>query len=71
MVREIMRDPIFLSRASEQATSENLQVAQNLLDTLEANKTGCVGMAANMIGVSRGGLLVFQWNPNNQTLSFY
>lgn len=51
MVKEVMRDPIFLALKSEKATIEDLQVAQDLLDTLIANKDGCVGMAANMIGV--------------------
>lgn len=51
MVKEVMHDPIFLALKSEAATIEDLQVAQDLLDTLIANKDGCVGMAANMIGV--------------------
>ncbi len=46
-----MHDPIFLSLKSEVATKEDLQVAEDLLDTLTAHKDGCVGMAANMIGV--------------------
>lgn len=45
-----MHDPIFLSLKSEVATKEDLQVAEDLLDTLIAHKDGCVGMAANMIG---------------------
>ena len=51
MIQPIMKDPIFLARKSVPATQEDLQVAQDLLDTLEAHKEGCVGMAANMIGV--------------------
>ncbi len=51
MVKEVIHDPIFLAMKSEKATIEDLQVAQDLLDTLIANKEGCVGMAANMIGV--------------------
>ena len=51
MIKEIIHDPIFLGVKSEMATKEDLQVAQDLLDTLIANKDGCVGMAANMIGV--------------------
>ena len=58
MIREIMHDPIFLGAKSEPATKEDLQVAQDLLDTLIANKDGCVGMAANMIGV-RKRIIVF------------
>ena len=53
MVREIMRDEAFLSQKAEPATLEDLAVAQDLLDTLTAHKDGCVGMAANMIGVCK------------------
>ena len=48
-----MHDPIFLAGKSEFATKEDLQVAQDLLDTLMAHKESCVGMAANMIGVKK------------------
>ena len=58
MVKEVMHDPIFLSGKSEIATPEDLQIAQDLLDTLAANKDACVGMAANMIGV-RKRIIVF------------
>ena len=53
MVREVVHDPILLARKSEPATKDDLQVAQDLLDTLAANKAACVGMAANMIGVCK------------------
>ena len=53
MVKELTHDPIFLSLKSEVATKEDLQSAQDLLDTLVAHKDGCVGMAANMIGVCK------------------
>ena len=53
MVRELMHDPIFLARKSEIATKEDLSTAQDLLDTLAFHKDGCVGMAANMIGVTK------------------
>ena len=53
MIREIMRDETFLSQKAEPATLEDLPVAQDLLDTLTAHKDGCVGMAANMIGVCK------------------
>ena len=53
MIKELMHDPIFLSLKSEVATKEDLQVAEDLLDTLTAHKDGCVGMAANMIGVCK------------------
>ena len=58
MVKELVHDPIFLGVKSEVVTKEDLQVAQDLLDTLIANKDGCVGMAANMIGV-RKRIIVF------------
>ena len=53
MVKELMHDPIFLARKSTPATREDLPVAQDLLDTLSAHRDTCVGMAANMIGVTR------------------
>jgi len=51
MVKELVHDPIFLALKSESATTDDLQTAQDLLDTLTAHKDSCVGMAANMIGV--------------------
>ena len=53
MVQEIMRDEVFLSQKDEPANLEDLPVAQDLLDTLAAHKDGCVGMAANMIGINK------------------
>ena len=53
-----MRDETFLSQKAEPATLEDLPVAQDLLDTLTAHKDGCVGMAANMIGI-RKRIIVF------------
>ena len=53
MIKELIHDPILLARKSEVATKEDLLIAQDLLDTLTAHKDGCVGMAANMIGVHK------------------
>ena len=53
MVRELMHDPIFLAQKSAPATAADLEIARDLLDTLEFHKDGCVGMAANMIGVAK------------------
>ncbi|MBE6972243.1 MAG: peptide deformylase [Ruminococcaceae bacterium] len=53
MIQPIMKDPIFLSQKSVPAAKEDLEVARDLLDTLQAHKEGCVGMAANMIGVAK------------------
>ena len=58
MVRELIHDPILLGRSSVPATAEDLAVAQDLLDTLNAHKESCVGMAANMIGVHKN-IIVF------------
>ena len=70
MVRELMHDPIFLARKSAEATPEDLDTARDLLDTLNAHRDGCVGMAANMIGVCKriivfddGGKLELMLNP--------
>lgn len=53
MIIDLMHDPIFLAGKSEVATKADLQVARDLLDTLMAHREGCVGMAANMIGVRK------------------
>lgn len=53
MVQKICKDLIFLAQKSERATEQDLPVAADLLETLEAHKEGCVGMAANMIGVKK------------------
>ncbi len=53
MVKELIHDTIFLAGKSELATKEDLQTAQDLLDTLIAHRESCVGMAANMIGVRK------------------
>jgi len=70
MIRPIVKDPFFLSQKSQPATKEDLSIAADLLDTLEANKAGCVGMAANMIGFLRqiiafdnGGSYMVMLNP--------
>lgn len=53
MVKELIHDPFFLSIKSEPATKEDIETADDLLDTLIAHREGCVGMAANMIGVKK------------------
>ncbi len=53
MIRKIVRDPISLARKSVPAGPEDLETVRDLLDTLEAHRDGCVGMAANMIGVGK------------------
>ena len=53
MVKNIVRDPMFLMQKSEPATEADKQVITDLMDTLRANLDVCVGMAANMIGVKK------------------
>ena len=53
MIRPIMRDVTFLAIPSAPATPEDKQIALDLLDTLKHNEDACVGMAANMIGISK------------------
>ena len=53
MIQEICKDEIFLAQKAEPATPADLPIAQDLIDTLTAHKDGCVGMAANMIGVNK------------------
>ena len=70
MIREICTEEKFLARKSEPAVPEDLPIAADLLETLEHHKAGCVGMAANMIGVSRriiafddGGTYMVMFDP--------
>ena len=58
MVKQIVRDVFFLSQKSEPATKNDLQTGRDLMDTLQANRAGCVGMAANMIGVRKNIIIV-------------
>ena len=59
MVRQLVHDPILLARKSSPATAEDLDAAKDLMDTLLHHREGCVGMAANMIGITRR-IIVFQ-----------
>ena len=53
MIREICKDETFLAQKAAPATVADLGIAQDLMETLIAHKDGCVGMAANMIGVNK------------------
>ena len=68
MIREICKDETFLARRGETALPADLGIAQDLLDTLMAHKDGCVGMAANMIGVNKR-IIAFD-NEGTYTLMF-
>ena len=70
MVKEIMHDEVFLSQKAETATKDDLYIAEDLKDTLKEHKAGCVGMAANMIGINKrvivfedGDLYTVMFNP--------
>lgn len=73
MIRDICKDEAFLAQKAEPAATDDLGTVQDLLDTLIAHKDGCVGMAANMIGVSKriivfvdedlGGRITVMLNP--------
>lgn len=58
MVRNIVRDVLFLAQKSVPATKDDIQVGIDLQDTLNANRAGCVGLAANMIGVKKRVIIV-------------
>ena len=58
MIKPIVKDIVFLGEKSTMATKDDIQVVNDLIDTLRANLDGCVGMAANMIGVKKN-IIVF------------
>ena len=64
MVRPIMRDVLFLGRRAAPATKADISVADDLLETLRANAAGCVGMAANMIGIAKA-IIAFRDEEKN------
>lgn len=53
MVKEIVKDVMFLSQKAEKATEKDKYISNDLLDTLKANRDRCVGLAANMIGYNK------------------
>ena len=67
MIRPIVKDPIFLRQKSAPAALPDLPLAQDLRDTLEAHRDGCVGMAANMIGVARR-IIIFDDNGTDTVM---
>ncbi len=69
MIREIMKDETFLSRKAEPAGEEDLETARDLLETLRAHREGCVGMAANMIGVNKR-VIAFQTEEDQYMVMF-
>ncbi len=69
MIKEIMHDEGFLAQKSERATKEDLYIANDLRDTLKANKDKCVGMAANMIGINKK-IIIFENNNKEYIVMF-
>lgn len=70
MIKTIVKDEFFLQQVSEEASKEDLYIGQDLLDTLQANRERCVGLAANMIGyqkriivISMGFVDLVMFNP--------
>ena len=71
MIRPIMTKKFFLRQQSDLATVADVQVARDLVDTLQAHRATCVGMAANMIGerkriiavVDDDGFILVMFNP--------
>lgn len=67
MIRDICKDEAFLARKAEPAAADDPGTARDLLDTLAAHKEGCVGMAANMIGVNKR-IIVFDDDGKYQVM---
>ena len=67
MIREIVKDPIFLAQKSREATISDSGTAADLLDTIKANADRCVGMAANMIGVNKR-IIVFEYKGGYEVM---
>lgn len=70
MIKPINKNIQLLRQVSQPASQADLAIAQDLKDTLAANADHCVGMAANMIGVSKriiiasmGPLRLVMFNP--------
>ena len=53
MIKDIVKDAMFLSQKAEKATEKDKYIVNDLLDTLKVNKDRCVGLAANMIGYNK------------------
>ena len=58
MIREIVKDILFLGQKSDEADDSDEQIIKDLKDTLTAHRDGCVGMAANMIGARKRIIIV-------------
>ena len=70
MVRELIQDTEILRKKSKTATAADKEIAQDLVDTLQANMDKFFGLSANMIGerkriiaICNGPFLVTMLNP--------
>ncbi len=70
MIRPIVHSRIVLQRPAEPAVSADAQLGQDLLDTLAAHADECVGMAANMVGVSKA-VIVFHDEARGQDVLMF
>lgn len=64
MIKDIVRDILFLQRKAEPATKDDWQVGRDLVDTLESKLDTCAGLAANMIGSTKAVILFRQGNKS-------
>ena len=62
MIRPIVRDVLFLSQKSLPAQKTDVQILDDLMDTLRFHQDHCVGMAANMIGEKKR-IIAFAGGP--------
>ena len=62
MIQELVHDPFFLSGKSASAAKEDLPIAQELVETLQAHRDVCLGMAANMIGRRKRIIAFYDWS---------
>ncbi|MBB1080111.1 peptide deformylase [Limosilactobacillus sp. STM2_1] len=70
MIKSIIKDQQLLAKKATPATKADLSIAPDLIDTLNAHQAECVGMAANMIGITKniiiariGTLNIVMFNP--------
>lgn len=68
MIKDLVHDPMFLGIKSKSADKNDIQVGKDLLETLIAHRETCVGMAANMIGVTK---CVIAFNDNGNYVVMY
>lgn len=66
MVKEIVKDTNILMKKSTRATKEDLYIVQDLIDTAEAHKERCCGLAAIQLGYEKNICIILKddkWIP--------